>query len=79
MPWYTVLKKEQWGVEEGSRDYDVIMSKFEEPHGDRRQELVFIGIDLIPDNIQKALDKCLMTKKELKKYKFYSDQSSLGA
>jgi G3E family GTPase len=77
MPWYTLIPKEQWGVEEGTPDYDVIMSKFEEPHGDRRQELVFIGTDLNTENITKDLNQCLMTKKELKKYKFYSDASAL--
>eukprot|EP00587_Corethron_hystrix_P003588 CAMPEP_0113310746 /NCGR_PEP_ID=MMETSP0010_2-20120614/8268_1 /TAXON_ID=216773 ORGANISM="Corethron hystrix, Strain 308" /NCGR_SAMPLE_ID=MMETSP0010_2 /ASSEMBLY_ACC=CAM_ASM_000155 /LENGTH=504 /DNA_ID=CAMNT_0000166263 /DNA_START=232 /DNA_END=1746 /DNA_ORIENTATION=- /assembly_acc=CAM_ASM_000155 len=78
MPWYAVLPKDQWGVEQGSDDYEVITNKFAEPHGDRRQEIVFIGINLKVDSIRKALDKCLMTKKELKHYKFYSDQSSLG-
>ena len=78
MPWYTIIPKEQWGIEKDSNDYKVITSKFVEPHGDRRQELVFIGSDLKVDNICKALDKCLLTKKELKRYKFYSDQSSLG-
>ncbi len=78
MPWYTLIPKEQWGVEEGSNDHDVIMSKFAEPHGDRRQELVFIGTDLQTENITADLNKCIMTKKELKKYKFYSDASSLA-
>lgn len=78
MPWYAIIPKDQWGVEEGSADYDVIKSKFSEPHGDRRQELVFIGTDLQIKNITKALDKCLMTEEELKSYKFYSDKSSLG-
>ena len=77
MPWYTIIPKEQWGVEEGSEDYEVIMSKFQEPHGDRRQELVFIGTNLKVKKIKEALNKCLMTKKELKNYKYYSDQSSL--
>ena len=76
-PWYAVIPKEQWGVEEGSKDFEVITNKFEEPHGDRRQELVFIGTDLKVDNIRKALDLCLMTKKEQKRYKYYTDQSSL--
>ena len=79
MPWYTIIPKEQWGVKDGSNDYAVISGKFQEPHGDRRQELVFIGSDLQVDNITKALDKCLMTKKELKRYKFYSDKSSLAS
>ena len=78
MPWYALIPKEQWGVEEGSNDHAVITSKFAEPHGDRRQELVFIGTDLNTTNIQNDLDKCIMTKKELKRYKFYSDASSLS-
>ena len=76
-PWYAVIPKVQWGVEEGSKDFEVITNKFMEPHGDRRQELVFIGTDLKVDNIRKALDLCLMTKKEQKRYKYYTDQSSL--
>lgn len=78
MPWYTLIPKDQWGVEEGSDDYQVIDSKFAEPHGDRRQEIVFIGSDLNVDKIKKQLDTCLLTKKELKRYKFYSDAKSLG-
>jgi G3E family GTPase len=78
MPWYTIIPKEQWGVEEGSDDYQVIDSKFEEPHGDRRQEIVFIGIGLNKDKIKQQLDTCLLTKKELKKYNFYSDKESLA-
>mmetsp|Transcript_10741 Transcript_10741/g.25836 ORF Transcript_10741/g.25836 Transcript_10741/m.25836 type:complete len:556 (+) Transcript_10741:953-2620(+) len=78
MPWYTLIPKEQWGVEEGTNDHDVILSKFAEPHGDRRQELVFIGTDLKIDNIRKDLDLCLMTKKELQRYEFYSDQALYG-
>ena len=78
MPWYTVIPPDQWGVEIGSPDYHVIHSKFQKPHGDRRQELVFIGTDLKRGNIEAALNKCLLTKKELENYKFYSDQSSLS-
>lgn len=78
MPWYTNIPKDQWPVEEGSNDYEVITSKFQEPHGDRRQEMVFIGSDLKVDNIRKALDECLLTEVELKGYTFYSDKGSLG-
>ena len=74
MPWYTLIPKEQWGVEPGSDDYNLIESKFEGDHGDRRQEIVFIGTDLKIEGIRQALDSCLLTKKELKKYKFYSDK-----
>ena len=74
MPWYTLIPREQWGVEEGSADYATIESKMAEPHGDRRQEIVFIGTDLKVDAITMALDLCRLTKKELKRYKFYTDK-----
>jgi G3E family GTPase len=78
MPWYQLIPREQWGVEEGSPDHDVIASKFEEPHGDRRQELVFIGTDLKEENIRKDLNLCLLGKEELKRYTFYSDSSAVA-
>ena len=64
--------KDQWGIED-PKDLAIINGKFEGPHGDRRQEIVFIGTDLKADAISKALNACLLTKKELKHYKFYKD------
>lgn len=72
MPWYTLIPREQWGNLD-PKDVAIIDSKFEEPHGDRRQEIVFIGTDLKTDAIEYALNACLMTEVELKDYKFYSN------
>lgn len=72
MPWYALIPKDQWGIED-PKDLAMIKSKFEGEHGDRRQEIVFIGIDLKEAEIRSALDGCLLTKKELKHYKFYKN------
>lgn len=77
MPWYAIMTREGWGVPKDSPEYKIIEGKFAKPHGDRRQELVFIGTNLKADIIKQQLDTCLLNQEELKQYKFYSDQRAL--
>jgi G3E family GTPase len=51
---------------EKRRDEIAKLYKWEEPYGDRRQEIVFIGIGLKQSVIENNLDKALMTDEEMK-------------
>ena len=42
-----------------------MMRDFEPPYGDRRQELVFIGIEMDQAVIESALAACLLTDEEM--------------
>lgn len=57
-PWYAALPSEAWP--EDPDQLAQINSDFEGPHGDRRQELVFIGINIDRDALFAALDSCLL-------------------
>ena len=43
-----------------------VMQDFVEPHGDRRQEIVFIGQSLNCEALSKALDACLCCERDLR-------------
>lgn len=62
-PWYASLPEEAWPAEDEAKND--IMRDFEGPCGDRRQELVFIGIDMDTAKIQTALTDCLLKDDEL--------------
>lgn len=62
-PWYASLPDEAWPEDE--QDRLAILNDFVEPHGDRRQELVFIGIDMDKDALHKALEDCLLEDHEM--------------
>ena len=68
MFWKAVPKK-NWPTDE---DYLAsIQAQWEEPFGDMRQELVFIGQGLDQDAITQALNDCLLSEDEVLQGKAY--------
>lgn len=55
--------KDNWPTDKES--LSTIMSQWEEPFGDMRQELVFIGQGLDKEQVTKALDECLLSDSDL--------------
>lgn len=62
--WWATVPKAQWPDDRRIRGY--VKERWREPYGDRRQELVFIGIDVDKAGISTALDACLLTDDEMR-------------
>lgn len=62
-PWYAALPQEAWPESQEHRAD--IRKDFQGDCGDRRQELVFIGIDVKREALVSALNDCLLTDKEM--------------
>ncbi len=60
---WKAVPEEQWPDDQESREF--IASKWVEPFGDMRQELVFIGQDLDEKQMVKQLHECLLNEEEL--------------
>jgi len=61
--WWAVAPRERWPEDADSRAW--IESKWAEPFGDRRQEVVLIGVQLDEPYTRALLDTCLLTDEEL--------------
>jgi G3E family GTPase len=61
--WWAAAPPEDWPVDEETRSE--ILSKWAEPYGDCRQELVFIGQNVDEHRLREELDRCLLTDPEL--------------
>ncbi|MGX7696977.1 GTP-binding protein [Gordonia polyisoprenivorans] len=61
--WWKFLPESSWPADDYRRQ--AILDKWEEPVGDCRQELVFIGQGINPDILRRDLDACLLTTAEI--------------
>ncbi|KIW14621.1 hypothetical protein PV08_07405 [Exophiala spinifera] len=65
-PWFCVIDEAEWPPDGATRAS--IEADFQEPWGDRRQEIVFIGEKLDHAGLKREFDGCLLTDREMKKW-----------
>jgi G3E family GTPase len=63
--WYAALPKDEWPDDPEAQAQ--IEADWEEPFGDRRQELVFIGAEMDRGALMEGLGRCLLTDTEMAK------------
>ncbi|MCA9211373.1 MAG: GTP-binding protein, partial [Planctomycetales bacterium] len=61
--WWAAVPQDDWPDDEADREE--VLRDFIAPYGDRRQEMVFIGIDMDQAVIESALLGCLLTDEEM--------------
>ncbi len=60
--WWSAIARDEWPPDPESQA--LIVREFDGPHGDRRQELVIIGIDYDEASLQSRFDACLLDDRE---------------
>lgn len=60
--WWAAVPKERWPESEAAQSY--MRAHWQEPWGDRRQEIVFIGADIDWPKLKARLDACLVPEDE---------------
>ncbi len=66
--WWSALPKRDWP--QNPQSVKALMSRWHEAYGDRRQQLVFIGIDMDQADLRRRLDACLIGSDELRSVDF---------
>jgi G3E family GTPase len=61
--WWAAAPKSRWPDDD--EIWKAIMKDWQEPYGDRRQQLVYIGQDLPKEAMLEVLHKCLLDDREL--------------
>ncbi len=61
--WYAAMPEDTWDLE-SEEDRTDLLSRWDAGVGDRRTDLVFIGIDMDEVKIRARLDRCVLTPKE---------------
>jgi len=61
--WWVVTPNEHWPEDDES--FNHIKSRWEEPYGDRQQEIVIIGMQMDKANIETSFNACLLTDDEI--------------
>ncbi|EQA35920.1 CobW/P47K family protein [Leptospira inadai serovar Lyme str. 10] len=59
--WWAATPRSEWPEKDAEKE---ILSQWQEPYGDRRQEIVLIGVDMDHEEITSLLDGCLVTAEE---------------
>jgi len=66
--WLSSVPREHWPMDmETPEQIAEVMKVFEEPYGDRRQEIVIIGAKMNHEQVSQILDNALLTDEELAK------------
>ena len=61
--WWAAVPKNEWNLDDEEM-IESIKAHWEDPYGDRRQELVFIGTNINKEDINARIEACLLTEKE---------------
>lgn len=66
--WWAAVPDEDWPGEGAARDVILVDWSMDGSYGDRRQEIVFIGVGMDEEKISSQLDGALLTDEEMIKY-----------